>query len=40
MIAPVLLGRGWNAMFVSGATLLTEADIIEGRVRIQATQTS
>jgi MFS family permease len=37
MIALILLGVGWNFMFVGGTTLLTEANLAEGRVRVQAT---
>ncbi|MEO8715785.1 MAG: MFS transporter [Acetobacteraceae bacterium] len=37
VIALVLLGIGWNFMFVGGTTLLTSAYALEERVRVQAT---
>jgi MFS family permease len=37
MVALVLLGVGWNFMFVGGSTLLTTAYSPEERVRVQAT---
>jgi MFS family permease len=37
MVALVLLGVGWNFMFVGGTTLLTTACAPEERVRVQAT---
>jgi MFS family permease len=37
MIALILLGVGWNFMFVGGTTLLTAANLAEERVRVQAT---
>ena len=36
-IALVLLGVGWNFMFVGGTTLLTTAHTLEERVRVQVT---
>jgi MFS family permease len=36
-IALVLLGVGWNFMFVGGTTLLTSAHTLEERVRVQVT---
>ena len=37
MVALVLLGVGWNFMFVGGTTLLTTAYAPAERVRVQAT---
>ncbi len=37
VIALVLLGIGWNFMFVGGTTLLTTAHTLEERVRVQVT---
>ncbi len=37
VVALVLLGIGWNFMFVGGTTLLTAAYSLEERVRVQAT---
>jgi len=37
MVALVLLGVGWNFMFVGGTTLLTTAYVPAERVRVQAT---
>jgi len=37
IVALVLLGIGWNFMFVGGTTLLTSAYALQERVRVQAT---
>jgi MFS family permease len=37
IVALVLLGIGWNFMFVGGTTLLTSSYALEERVRVQAT---
>jgi MFS family permease len=37
MVALILLGVGWNFMFVGGTTLLTTVNLAEERVRVQAT---